>query len=410
MNKNKINQKIKNLTVLVSCFLMVFFTGCKEEGRIDHVDDGAPAPEQVTDVTVRNTPGGAVVKYKLPKDKNLLSVRAVYEIRPGVVREGESSYFKDSLILEGFGDTRTYDVKLYSVGKNEKLSEPYTVQVTPETAPVRVAKKELKETFSGVSISIENPHKVNLAIVLMGDTAQIGYQSILHTFYTSLEKATFTFRGLDTIPGDYSVYLRDRWYNLSDTVEATLKPLYEIIIPWNTWQEYSLEGDAVELIGAQYFIRNIWNGDRTNIGATYYSDVLPLPQIITWDLGRTIIMSRLKVWPRNTPSDLWVRAHVRVFELYGSVDPNPDGSLDESWIPLGRFEAVKPSPGETITQEDIDFALQGFEYDLEVNEFAPDPFVPVRYIRFRTISTFGSVAASSVCIQEINFWGKFVDE
>lgn len=71
----------------------VIWTGCKEEGRIDFIDMSAPAPGQVKDVVVINRPGGAVLKYTLPEDRNLLYVRAEYEIKPGVIRETKSSFY-----------------------------------------------------------------------------------------------------------------------------------------------------------------------------------------------------------------------------------------------------------------------------------------------------------------------------
>ena len=155
--------KLRRLFLL----MLVVFAGCKEEGRIDFIDSSAPAPAQVTGVEIRNTPGGAVVKYNVPKDENMLYVQAIYEIRPGVMLETKSSYYKDSLVLEGFGDTQTYDVKLFSVGKNEKASEPLSIQVTPLTPPVLLATKLMQETFGGISVKIENPEKANLAIVLI---------------------------------------------------------------------------------------------------------------------------------------------------------------------------------------------------------------------------------------------------
>lgn len=161
---------------------------CKEEGRVDFIDDTAPAPGQVTNVTIDNRPGGAVLKYTLPEDKNLLYIRAEYEIKPGVVRETKSSYFKDSLVLEGFGTPDTYNVKLYSVGKNEKESAPFIAQINPTTAPVQLATKKFRDTFGGVAIDFENPEKANLAIVLMADTANLGYMSELITYYTAMPK------------------------------------------------------------------------------------------------------------------------------------------------------------------------------------------------------------------------------
>src|SRR5690606_9679873 len=165
---------MKNRIIAISILLTsMLWISCKEEGRIDFIDDTAEAPGQVTNVTVENRPGGAVLKYTLPVDRNLLYVRAEYEISPGVIRETKSSYFKDSLVLEGFGTPDTYDVKLFSVGKNEKESAPYTVQINPTTAPVRLVTKKFRDTFGGVAIDFENPEKENLAIVLMTDTSNL---------------------------------------------------------------------------------------------------------------------------------------------------------------------------------------------------------------------------------------------
>ena len=389
-------------------FTAFFFTGCEEEGRIDHIDPNAPAPAQVTNVEVRNTYGGAVLRYTLPNDKNLLSVKAVYEIRPGVQRSTESSYFKDSLILEGFGESRVYDVRLYSIGKNEKMSEPVPVQVEPETPPVRLATTSMRETFGGVAIDFENPERVALAVVLMADTANIGYMSELFTFYTSMQHTTLSFRGLNAVETNFAVYLRDRWDNLSETETATLTPWFEEVIP-KPWTERFLEGDAPP-VNANYPVSRIWNGVLGPSGGDNYhsQENLLLPQMFTWDFGVTVKLSRFTLWPRNhvNGDDRWTRGHPKEFELYGSLAPNPSGLLDNSWIPLGKFECVKPSgPGLIITQEDIEYAQAGIEFDFVASDFAPDPFVNVRYIRFRTLSTYRNISVSPVSIQEISFWG-----
>jgi len=408
-------QRIQNkfFTVLLS-YLTVFFVGCKEEGRLDHVDMNAPAPAQVTNVTVRNTPGGAVLKYTLPYDDNLLSVRAVYEIQPGVQREKESSFYKDSLVLEGFGDTRTYNVLLYSIGMNGKASEPVTQQINPTTAPVQLATKLLRETFGGVRIDIENPEKINLAVVLMGDTANLGYQVILETFYTSLENAVFAYRGLNSEQCDFSVFLRDRWNNLSDTVTATLTPWFEEIIPKTTWSEVRLPTDSWQTLSNDptYILAKFWDGSPDYLRVAISNANSPLPQWQTWTLNQTIKMSRFKFWQYSAYP--WQYYNPDEFELWGSMDPNPDGSWDESWIPLGKFECAKLKPsglpfGE-MTDEDIAFSRNGFDFELEENEFAPNPFVPVRYLRFKTNSILlGRPATTMVYLSEITIWGQIIN-
>ena len=406
-------------TVLLYCTLSVFFVGCKEEGRIDHVDASGDAPAQITDVTVRNTPGGAVLKYVAPKDKSLLYVRALYEIRPGVEQETTASIYTDSLVLEGFGDTRTYEVKLYSVGKNGKSSEPLTETITPLTPPIRAATYMLREGFGGVSIDIENPYKANLAIVLMGDTANLGFQSFLHTFYTAREKAVYSYRGLDTVNYHFSVYLRDRWQNISDTIEATVKPIYEELIPKNTWRVEPLPTDtyiAVENNNVNYQPDKMWNDITTNANVMWASPhESPMPQWTTWDLGQTIILSRFKLWHRyngNIAVGGWQSNDVRKFELYGTTTLNFDGSWDESWLPLGQFECVPPSGSAEPTNEDREIAARfGLDFELESNEFTTNPFVPVRWIRLKTTEVcMGPTTNAAVWINQITFWGQILKD
>jgi len=268
----------------------------------------------------------------------------------------------------------------------------------------------MKETFGGVAINIENPENASLAVVLMADTTNVGYLSDLFTFYTAMPQGTFSYRGLDTIPYKFAVYLRDRWNNLSDTIEATLRPWFEEFIPKSTWREYYMDDDAATV--GNYGANRIWDEQYNALQYNYQSLDLPLPQLITWDFGVTVRLSRFKFWPRNYTNgdDRWARGHPRIFELYGSLAPTPDGSLDESWIPLGRFECEKPSgPGLQITQEDIDFALEGIDFDIEASDFAPNPYSEIRYIRFRTIATFYNTNISPVAIQEMSFWGTIVE-
>ncbi|MGV8090726.1 MAG: DUF4959 domain-containing protein [Mangrovibacterium sp.] len=399
--------------IVTLSLILILGHSCEEEGRLDHIDYSAPAPGQVRDVSVRSIPGGVTIKYNLPEDENLLYVKAEYEIRAGVVRESKASYYADSLTLDGFGDTRTYDVKIYSVGKNEKASEPLIVQVNPQTAPVIAASKELKSAFGGVSVTIENRYETDLAIVLMTDTAGTGYWTTLQTFYTSAARRTFSYRGLDDAPARFAAYIRDRWNNLSDTIEATLTPMYEEFIPKNTYKEVHLPTDTYDPIEgrAEYMLNRAFDGviNQANTMFATKSDA-PIPQWATIDLGTTIIISRLKVFHRAGAASPWTGANVKKFELYGSMNPNPNGSWDESWIPLGKFEAFPPSgaPLSQVTQADRDYAnIEGIDFDLEANDFAPDPFVPIRYIRFKTTETcFGPSLSGSVWINELSFWGQ----
>ena len=413
MNNRK--SKIKNRKLELGLFFLVliFCIGCKETGRIDYIDQSAPPPTQIEELHVRNTNGGAVLKYIVPDDNNLLYVQAVYEIRPGVQRETKASFYVDSLVLEGFGDTREYEVKIYSVGKNGKQSEPLIETVHPLIAPLHMASVEMRPTFGGVSLWIENPKETNLAIVLTGDTANLGYHVFLQTFYTSREKVTFNYRGLSSVPLEFAVHLRDRWNNITATLDSTLTPIQEQFIPKATWTEVHLPTDsyiAIENNNPAFQPSRAWDNIINNQDLMWAAAITsPFPQWITWDMGLTAVIGRLKVWHRGPGNRAWENQerNIKKFELWGSTSPNLDGSWDDSWIPLGQFECVRPSGEASPTDEDHYYAnVEGIDFDLIPNEFSPDPFQPVRYIRFVAVETFaGPQLVGGYFLSEISFWG-----
>ena len=66
----------------------------------------------------------------------------------------------------------------------------------------------------------------------------------------------------------------------------------------------------------------------------------PIPQWFTFDLGVKARLSRFKFHHQYNTAH-YVAGDPKVMEVYGSNNPNPDGSWD-SWI-LGTFESIKPS-------------------------------------------------------------------
>lgn len=113
-----LNEMKKICFITICCLLAI--AGCKETGRLDHLDMDAPAPGQISNVKVKPLPGGAMLTYDIPQDDHLSYVLAVYEIQPGVVRQAKSSVYTDTLRLDGFGDVSSRTVQLYSVGKKRE--------------------------------------------------------------------------------------------------------------------------------------------------------------------------------------------------------------------------------------------------------------------------------------------------
>src|SRR5699024_891409 len=133
-----LNNKVMKIVqyFIIVLWLFVFLFSCRETDRIDHLDSNASAPMKISDIKVKRAPAVASISYQLHDHPNLSYVKAVYEIRPDVYREAKSSYYTDTLHLVGFGDTLEHQVKLYSVVRNEKTSDPMSISVTPLIPPV----------------------------------------------------------------------------------------------------------------------------------------------------------------------------------------------------------------------------------------------------------------------------------
>jgi hypothetical protein len=393
---------MKKILYFIATFMAaICWYGCQKE-RNTYIDNNAPAPAQVSDIKVVATPGGAVITYKVPIDPNLLYTKAVYEIQPGIFREAKSSYYRDTLELVGFGDTSNHEVKIFSVGKNDKESEPLFVSVTPLTPPVQSAfgTLNLYAAFGGVSVSFQNNLQANLAIVVIADTTGLNTWAPVNTFYTKALKGSFSARGYDTTEMKFAVFLRDRWNNRSDTLKKMLKPLYEQLIPKNTIKGIALPTDAL-LLASGNNIDKLFDGitnSSGNIYATHQTNTLP--EWFTFDFGNKVMISRFKEFQRANYS--YNGAVPEIFEIWGSNAPNPNGSWD-GWQLLGTFNSFKPSglPFGKTSPDDINYAVVNGE-DFEFKDVPP----AVRFIRFKTLKTYGDIG--QVVISELTFWGQIV--
>jgi hypothetical protein len=145
-----------------------------------------------------------------------------------------------------------------------------------------------------------------------------------------------------------------------------------------------------------------------------------MPQWFTIDLGHKMAISRFQKWPRSHYDEMYSGSAPRVFQLWGSNNPNPNGSWDESWHLLGEFEQFKPSGyGEGIevgpvTDEDIDYWKNRTEFELIVSEQTPNAHMTITHLRFKTLSTFTTygleATTGQLIIAELSFWGQLKDD
>lgn len=387
--------------IYIPLLFWVYFTGCKREITRVPIDKDTSVPGVVTNVKVVNTNGGATLTYLLPGDKNLLYVKAVYETSKGHMQEVKTSYYTNTMDLSCFGDTLEHTVSLYAVSKSEVASAPVTVTINPLTPPCVLTFRTLKivPAFGGLNIRATNLAKADLAIVPLVDTLNNGSWATLDNIYTADSLINTNIRGLDTVTRKYGFYVRDRCGNRSDTLFLTLSPYFEQKLDKKLWSEKKLPGDAVTVYGTA--IQAMWNGqDNHGWPITFTDESAGGPQTFTIDLGLTSTFSRLKL---NSFEDFGVyfgRGAMKIFQIWGSNNPNPDGSYDASWTKLLDCTVVKPSgsPMGTETGADKAAGLAGFQFDF------PSGLPAYRFIRIRNLQNWqGSYFMSIV---QFTLWGK----
>lgn len=373
---------------------LLSFGACKQEALGPAEKDGT-APGPVQNIVVENLNGAAKISYSLPADPDLLYVKAQYTTKKGDIRETKVSRFNSNLTVVGFGDTLAYEVTMYTVDKSENASTPVKVMVHPLTPSVKLVRDSvtLNADFGGIDVHFINHAEENLAIVVLANDS-LGQFSPVYTQYTNLSKGDFAVRGLAAVPAKFGVYVRDRWGNLSDTLTITLTPLYEELLDRTKMKGIVLPTDAP--LGYDGNINGLFDGNVLD-GFYHSGDAARMPQWFTFDMGVTAKLSRLTWFMRD--QFLYSLHNPRVVEIWGSNNPNPDGSFDGSWILLAQHTQIKPSglPDGQLSQADIDAAHAG-----ETLTFPLD--VPkVRYIRFKTLKNWSN--GTYVNFYELMLWG-----
>jgi hypothetical protein len=132
-----------------------------------------------------------------------------------------------------------------------------------------------------------------------------------------------------------------------------------------------------------------------------------IPQWFTFDLGVTARLSRIVVYNRSSGATyIYNAGSVKEWEIFGSMNPNPNGNFDSSWIPMRKepCRSFKPSglPVGEYTNEDIQRQIDGEEFEFDAND------VPVRYLRWKTNAVWGGTSIGHINLVEITLYGSVV--
>lgn len=388
------------LLAIASCTL-----SCKEDAdfRKPSVDDGS-VPEVVSNVNVENLAGKAKITYKLPNDKKLLYVKAIYKLANGSDFEAKSSYYKDTLLVEGFADTEEHEVRLYSVSRSEVASEPLVVKVKPLEAPFKKVFKTIAviDAFGGYNLKADNATRDNISIMVMRKNAFNQFEvDNFKSIFTRTDEILSKIRGLDTVKQDLAIFVKDKWGNSSDTLYHAIKPIYEAKLDKSKFRALVLPGDAPQVTNGAS-LPYAWDG---RLGWPYTSFTHQInggdgPHMVTFDTGVSSKLSRIWIRPFPEGTRFYYLSTMKRFEIYGSDNPNLTGALDASWRLLGSYEVKKPSglPYGNDNAEDQATGAAGFSWEIDLA--APK----VRYIRIRCLENWGGGTAQS--INELDVYGS----
>ncbi|MCC2598479.1 DUF5000 domain-containing lipoprotein [Sphingobacterium sp. FBM7-1] len=385
--------------LLATSFLWI---GCEEENMLKPLEDNPVPPGTVSNITVKNKRGGAVLTYTLPSDQDLAYVKAEYRLPNGDNRTIKASFYTNQLTVDGFSQEGEYSVKLYAVNRSEVSSEPVEVTVHPEESPIWNIFRTLdvRAAFGGIQVTANNEDRADVAILIMEKNEYGEWIADPNSIYTSTDQIKGVMRGLDADEREFAFVVRDRWLNYTDTLYAAITPLYEEAIPNSGYRGYRLPGDAPNHTSTSH--AGMWDGDIMGWPRIYMTQAAYSgPHMTTVDLGVTAKLSRLVIWDYPeyfNGRTYYYKGNLKEFEIWGSDNPPSDGSMN-NWHLLGKYSATKPSglPFGQQNDEDYQTAEQGFswEFDLE----APK----VRYLRI--VSTKNWDGSTYMAIGEIQAYG-----
>lgn len=394
---------IKYISILILPLFGVLFSCSKDEGP-SPLENSTIAPGEVGNVAVQNLPGKAKLTYSLPNDEDLLYIVAQYTLENGTKMEVKSSYYNNSMVLEGFTGLTENEVTLYAVNRSEVKSKPVKVSVAPLRAPVYDVFDSLivQPDFGGIRIKADNPTNENLAFLIMTKNIQGDWEPLPNSIYTTTSEINQALRGFDTIKQQFALVVRDRWLNKSDTLFQEVKPIYETLMPKSNYAAIHLANDS-KVIGT-YPVKNLWDGQFLEYWGSYFTDrtIDVGNHLVTFDIGKVTKLSRLKLWEFSEPIGgqrlYYYLGAMKKFRIWGSNTLN-DGDLS-GWTLLGDFDIKKPSglPYGQENNDDLLAARDGQDFEISIDMPA------VRYLRIECIENWSG--GQFMAVSEVHVYGN----
>lgn len=425
---------------LIYYFSSLLLTVCiLSFGSCDDKNDngGGTAPGQISNVEFTPQYGGGFFTYTIPNDEDYLYTRAEYIIDTGAKISKTSSVYSDTLFIDGFGQEKPYEVKLFAVNRTSNESKPVIVNITPLAPTTQAVLQTVKVLpgFSSLVIDWQNQMRSNITIYV---DVTVGETHATKIYASNLATDRFMIENLQGVPHNVKVYIKDTYENQTETSDfGQVTPLIDGAISKKQWDflrdqylfgdkwDYSVSADPLKQTPyAEY--KSVWRRDsfmnapesnvegriqkfwdneydyEPKLNLNYFNTgQVSFPFSYFIDLGREIKGSRFKIWQRDAWSMQYSGENVEIWEIWISNDQDAsDGVLDD-WEYVGRYRIVKPSNVIEAKNEVRD----GHEYMFYPEN--PRFTRPFRYLRYKAIKAFNN--GNSGCTSEITIFGTDAD-
>lgn len=421
---------MKNLYHFLS---LLVATALSLNGCTDKIEGDTVAPGQVKDIVFTPQYGGGYFTYTIPSDEDFLYTKAEYVIDSGEKISKTSSVYADTLFIEGFGQEKEYEVKIFSVDRYSNESQPVIQKIKPLASTTRAVLETLKiqPGFSSIVLDWTNELRQNITIFAQ---VKVGDVQATKIVASNLKKDRFIIENLKGVPHSVTVFIKDTYENRTESKDfGQVTPLIDGAISKKQWSflrdnllygnkwDYNSSPDPFKQKPLEEFEKTFRSDSMKNSRETHYEgriekfwdneyDYQPklnlnyfhtgeqsYPFSYFIDMGREIKGSRFKIWQRNAWGMLYGGENVEIWEIWISDDKDPADGIFDGWEYVGRYRIVQPSNVIEARNE----ARNGHEYMFYPEN--PRFTKPFRYLRYKAIKQFGN--GNSGCTSEITIFG-----
>ena len=223
-------KKIYYSLMLLLGGMFMINTSCSDDDEKDTM-----APGQISNVRFVPNYGGGYFLYDIPEDPDFLYVRADYTVDSGEKVSKTSSTYNDTLFVEGFGQVKEYEVKLYSVDRNENVSAPVVQVITPLEANTNTVAATLtvRPGFSALIAEWTNELQQTVDVYVRLSDGETVAEKVLSS---NSKDGFFLVENLQNKDYTVSTYVKDQYGNISSVQDCgILRPLEDAPLNKSLW-------------------------------------------------------------------------------------------------------------------------------------------------------------------------------